>query len=528
MRYTLPCLLGLTAGALALEPPKTTPPVTPVFKMSRETTVITGPLDKDGYPDYEVAINEKLRGKIKPDQNACVRLWDAWGPAPEGGLPLHADYWKWLGRDVPREKGDYFVDAFKFFKANGRTEFQDSDYDQHSSLNSGPWSAAAYPDYVTWLNANEKALAVVTEAVKRPAYFSPMVSRTREGKPGMLLGSLLPHAQASRGLGDALVKRAMLKVGQEKYDEAWADLLACHRLGRHVAKGGTLIELLVGIALDAIASKAEVAFVEHAKPDAKRARACLKDLESLPPMPVLQDKLEVTERFIMLDAVCHLRRDGIEILDGLTNFREHGDKDSVANKALAGMDWTPALKVCTSHYDRMMAVAVEPDRPTRKAKWAAFENEFNKLKKGVEDSQEELNRALAKGKVDAFVAEKIGVIVFGLLLPASAKVREAQDRCQTTFDTTRFAFALAAYRDQHKAYPATLAALVPKYVAAEPHDVITGKPLIYKPSAEGYVLYSVGMNEIDDGGRLIGDKYQDGETRGDDVGVRMPARKKMP
>lgn len=387
--FAFSAFLLLTTALFALDPPKPVPPVKPVFAMSRETTVITGPLDKDGYPDYETAINEKLRGKIKPEDNACVRLCDAWGPSPEGGRPMHADYWKWLGRECPPEKGDAFVDAFKYFKANGRADFQDTDYDVHSNLNRGPWAAAAYPDYVAWLNANEKALAAVTDAVKRPSYFSPMVARTQDGRPQMLIGCLLPHVQKARELGDALVKRAMLRIGQGKTDEAWADLIACHRLGRHVAKGGTLIELLVGIALDAIACKAEVAFIEHAKPDAKRALACLKDLDALPPMALVRDKLNDVERFIMLDALCHLRRNGIEILDGLTNFKERGDEDSAANKALVNMDWSPAFKVCTANYDRMMAVATEPDRPTRKAKWAAFEADLKKQKKGVEDAQDD-------------------------------------------------------------------------------------------------------------------------------------------
>ena len=369
---------------------------------------------------------------------------------------------------------------------------------------------------------------MVTEAVKRPEFYSPVISRTKDDKPGMLIGVLLPHAQKSRELGDALVKRAMLKVGQGKADEAWADLIACHRLARHIAKGGTLIELLVGIALDAIASKAEVAFIEHVKPDAKGAMACLKDLDGLTPMALVQDKMNYTERFTLLDILCHMRRNGIEILEGLANFPEIDDnaKGNAFNKALAGIDWSPAFKVCTSYYDRLIAITVESDRPTRKAKWAAFEAELKKMKKGVEDSHGELKKKIVAGKVDAFVTQKIGVIVLSMLLPASNKVCEARDRSQMTIDTLRLAFALAAYRDEHKQYPASLAVLASKYVATVPIDVITGKPLIYKPSAEGYVLYSVGTNEIDDGGRLLWDKYQDGETRGDDVGVRMPPRKK--
>jgi hypothetical protein len=36
-----------------------------------------------------------------------------------------------------------------------------------------------------------------------------------------------------------------------------------------------------------------------------------------------------------------------------------------------------------------------------------------------------------------------------------------------------------------------------------PHDVITGQPLAYKLNPDGgYVLYSVGWNETDDGGTI--------------------------
>ena len=49
------------------------------------------------------------------------------------------------------------------------------------------------------------------------------------------------------------------------------------------------------------------------------------------------------------------------------------------------------------------------------------------------------------------------------------------------------------------------------------HETNWRKPLIYKPEANGYLLYSVGANGKDDGGRSFGD-----DPPGDDLVVRMP------
>ncbi|MEX0704455.1 MAG: hypothetical protein WD069_20305, partial [Planctomycetales bacterium] len=62
--------------------------------------------------------------------------------------------------------------------------------------------------------------------------------------------------------------------------------------------------------------------------------------------------------------------------------------------------------------------------------------------------------------------------------------------------------------------------LAPKYIAAVPDDLFSGKPLIYRPTEDGsgYLLYSVGQNEIDDGGSAAADD----DGTGDDLVVRTP------
>src|SRR5205085_899358 len=107
--------------------------------------------------------------------------------------------------------------------------------------------------------------ALAVEATKRPHYFNPLVSRKTKKGPSGLIGALLPSVQKCRELASALTARAMLHLAEGRVDAAWQDLLACHRLGRLVARGGTLIEALVGLAIDAIAVKADLAFLEGAK-----------------------------------------------------------------------------------------------------------------------------------------------------------------------------------------------------------------------------------------------------------------------
>jgi len=71
------------------------------------------------------------------------------------------------------------------------------------------------------------------------------------------------------------------------------------------------------------------------------------------------------------------------------------------------------------------------------------------------------------------------------------------------------ALALRAYRVGHCSYPAKLSALVPTYLNSIPGGPFTPSgQLRYKPSSPGYILYSVGPDGKDDGGKPILDSSQ--------------------
>lgn len=73
---------------------------------------------------------------------------------------------------------------------------------------------------------------------------------------------------------------------------------------------------------------------------------------------------------------------------------------------------------------------------------------------------------------------------------------------QTRINEALIACALERFRLAHGEYPENLDALTPQFLDTIPHDVIGGQPLHYRRASEGtFVLYSVGWNGRDDGGK---------------------------
>ena len=143
------------------------------------------------------------------------------------------------------------------------------------------------------------------------------------------------------------------------------------------------------------------------------------------------------------------------------------------------------------------------------------------IHKSMAQTQEILKIGLGKSadrrKV---VSEALGHILCGTSMSSLWMVPNAEDRGLMGLELTKLAFALAAYRADHKAYPAKLADLSPKYIAAIPKDRFNDGDLHYSPQNGGYLLYSVGFNGQDDGGKGIEDR-KDGTDNWDDIAIRI-------
>ena len=491
-------------------------PAPPKLPLGKETTYVTGPLDKQGYIDYEAALNAELSKGVTSENNANALLILALGPAPEGGDGLPPEYFKWLDIPIPPKEGNYVVGVYAVAhdQLGISGERLEALYEFQSRATQRPWSAKDGAPLAEWLKANEKPLAIVHEAVKRPRYFSPLCSRRKEGEGSNLIGVLLPGVQKCRELASALSCRAMLRINDGKFDDAWADILACHRLGRLMTQGATLIETLVGIAICQIASNATLTYLERADLTSKQALDRLKDLRGLPPLVPIADNIDVGERMMGLDALQNIRRNGAKGFASLIGEPSIVIPDE--KKALEVMDWVATMQTMNKWYDRMAAAMRLKDRAARLKAFEKIEEEFVKFKTALSD-EEKVKKLLKEKDAGKEIGKALGNVLMSLLSPAVHKVQIAHDRATQVQQNLHVAFAMAAYKKDAGRYPAKLADLAPKYLAAVPGDLFSGKALIYKPTEKGYLFYSVGPNGKDDGGR-----WYDDEPRGDDPRVKMP------
>jgi hypothetical protein len=124
-------------------------------------------------------------------------------------------------------------------------------------------------------------------------------------------------------------------------------------------------------------------------------------------------------------------------------------------------------------------------------------------------------------------------IITGLFMPAMTKGSWAHCRSVGSLRCAFATVALERYRRDHGRWPDTLDALVPKYLAVVPKDPQDGKPLRFTQRPDNVIVYWIGPDGTDDGGKL---DRRNPLTQGTDQGFqlwnvqqrRQPARELLP
>jgi tetratricopeptide (TPR) repeat protein len=124
------------------------------------------------------------------------------------------------------------------------------------------------------------------------------------------------------------------------------------------------------------------------------------------------------------------------------------------------------------------------------------------------DQEQRIISPTSVRRADAALASEISHrnpfnVIEGMFIPALSGAIRKFALGQVNVDLARVACALERYRIAHGSYPESLALLAPQWMETIPHDVINGQPLHYERTPDGrFLLYSVGWNETDDGGKV--------------------------
>jgi len=478
-------------------------PANEKFTISRETTLIDGPVNTDGTIHYLQAINDLLGKGIKAEENAAVLILSV---APDG---------KWNAQkrlaalNVPAAApGAPHLTAFEaaYFKAKGikpsdaTADEMQKESELEEQLCTRPWKAADHPETAAWLKDNEQALRVVEEGCARPRWFSPWVPKG----DSTAAWDAIPDIGVYRFVARVLTTRAMLWAGERDFNGAVADIRRARAMARFAEQEHMAAGRLASISAELYAMRAFAALAGCDWLSMDQLQATRKEIESLPHFSDADPTLPVVEKMLGLDVVMMcIRGDGERLMRGLAyeldetkpvniGDLEKGDWDVLMRELLRLSDALysrPARKF----EDSLRDIEAEQNSPVVRdlpltlpangvpVSHVADVEAFLRMRDG------ETRQAFSQRLAYWWVLGDPGTRRTGLLINELSRMARG---------IALVAVSLGEYRLDHGKYPESLESMGKPVL----RDSISGKNILYRKEGPGFVLWSVGANGVDDGG----------------------------
>lgn len=336
------------------------------------------------------------------------------------------------------------------------------------------------------LSKTEPVIEELRSASQRPYARFPL--HYQQDNPA---GILLPHLAVLKRVSQVLQLRAAAELALGRTDAAFDDVQLMIYMANVCRDESILISQLVrmaqlNLALQAIAE----GMSQWSEP---QLRSLEEGLGRFDFCADVRRTLEAERSFFGVGVIDYYRR-----TSGTTMANDLGgmyDRSSGPNLELPAILFRGAPEgwfyLETLNHSRAFTDEVLPiiDLPHRRVSPAASRK--------AEEKIEALNRGSG---LALFLKHRV---MSALMLPRFPNAACEAAFAQTGVDTAALACALERCRRARGEFPDSLDALAPQFVDKLPHDLITGRPLIYRRGQDGrYVLYSVGWNEQDDGGNV--------------------------
>jgi len=340
-----------------------------------------------------------------------------------------------------------------------------------------------------WIASNTEALEYFMQASEKPYCWWH-----RRAKDNIVIAALMPELNSIRKLSQLTYWHTQLKAYEGDTEAAIEDILACYRAGMHFKGPRSLIEQIVGIAVQAMAVKNGFVMLHNEQMDDVLLKRFQDELE------ILSDKDFCTidyrvERFVGMDFIQRCYTDNGDgsghLIPGRVReyLRVVGQDDS--ESGLAGYAGSLAMSLVAANREQMTRELekcyASAQRWVQKTPW--------QLKK--EDVDAELG---TRKWLDSIY---IGYWPLRVLAPAFARVSELSYRSRAQIEALVTTIAAIRYKRAHGDYPESLDRLLEADLLKElPMDPYSDKPLVYRRTHDGFILYSLGPDFDDDGGEV--------------------------
>ena len=495
---------------LAAEPPKIT--------VSKETTYITKPLTEDGLPDYRRAWLERLRKrKVPASENGAVDYWQTVGLAmvdekyrqafcDELGMPTPPEeavletvggdkttraiaiwYLQQTGVDVDEENFAQYEAAHP--NAALAAQLWPDDLETFVATNRS-FAAHQVPPLVEWKTRNTAKLDRIVAAMEQPNWYAPPPSlcvAVDEDATMMGLGTM-----DQRSVANCLAMRAQIALGQGDLTLAVRDLVAIHRLSNIQPPDLYLDLVLFNAARILSAAPVELQLVSRS--DATdRQLSQLQQLHALDVPPSrLPGVLRAGERLYGLNYSLALLQRHDEVLQTLGYFCDDPAAVQRTRDLLElPLDANRFLRGVNRDFEKQIAIAEKSNVRQRLA-------EIESMNKDLSDelvATTPLQELSLQQRADALLE------LLWLIQGSSFDTMiQGEARHATHDQLMHLAMALGRYRLANGEYPESLEAVVPRYAARIPVDAYGNESFGYRKTDNGFLLYSYGLNGVDDRG----------------------------
>lgn len=484
--WLLLVLVGAYIASVLIPPPQV------ILEVSPDTTFFTEPLREDGTVDLAAAINQRNGERFGEGTNAAVYIARAFDIGQSTGDRSAELTYKALALPWPAEKAPYL--PLRVYAEQRGTD-DDGAYEFQRQLDSivvQPWTSDEHPDLVEWIEANAAAVQMIEAAASSDYYLWPIaISDEPDATLFDVRYAPLGDIREAAGIHLALALRA---DSSESTTRKWNHVITVARLGRLIADGNTMVDRLVAASLVSKASETATVLLQGGDLSEGLAKWIGQQLAELQPWPDMH-----------LAYTHETRLAGVSAFQSLYRQQLTGDlsgDDEAGRFAL--FDVNAALRRADVWYDRVDAAFTQP---TFRLRYGALGDVMSDFEKVIETWRDDNKALLVLGLTctpspvkQRIATDRVYRLVMAITMPDISRAILLDGNGRVRVALLQTAIALHRYQLQAGRYPESLDALVPEFLDALPIDLFSDEPLIYRREGDGFVLYSVGPNFIDDGG----------------------------
>jgi hypothetical protein len=376
-----------------------------------------------------------------------------------------------------------------------------------------------------WLEQNEAAWRQFKAGSEKSYCYRPYAYDPND-RDKSLWSIPLPPLNPLRDLTRMGIWRSRIDRDQGRLQQSIDDCLAVARSANHWQGKGTLVQQLVGLAINNMAHEEILNILADRKLSADELEGLQEQLSKIYPGNYPSINIE-SERLIFMDVVQHSFTDGGpgggHLIPG--SWEKYTDlnfpapaPDADETEERLFMPFYTAVSMLHARRDATVAKANEIfDLQNKLTRMTPYERHVSNIK-----TPDEIMYDSWKG---------YRFLLIQIFLPATTRVSELAYRGKMVHEATLAITAILRWRLQNNQYPAALDELTAAGLLKDlPKDPYSDKSLVYKKKDDDFTLYSIGPNFKDDGGEVF---MKDGNPRRwgtDEAGdiVFWPVAKSMP